>query len=161
MLMKDKYFFLSNFYPCFIELEINGKLCEFNNAEAAFQAQRNPEIANRWSQIKPLEAKRLGDEIITTVPDWEHYQLYAMAKALNAKFKNKILFSQLLLVDKEIVNDNYWGDDFWGVCTNKQTNYTPKGKNLLGKMLTNIKENNNDLNKLNDYIKNELIKDVD
>ena len=161
MLMKNKYFFLSTFYPCSIKLEIDGKICEFNNAEAAFQAQRNPEIADKWSQIKPLEAKRLGDEIITTVPDWEHYQLYAMAKVLNAKFKDKVLFSHLLLIDKEIVNDNYWGDDFWGVCTNKQTNYTPKGKNLLGKMLTNIKENNNDLNKLNDYIKNELIKDVD
>lgn len=47
MLMKDKYFFLSTFYPCDIELEINGKQCRFKSAEAAFQAQKNPEVADR------------------------------------------------------------------------------------------------------------------
>ena len=154
MLMKDKYFFLSNFYPCDIELEIDGKICKFKSTEAAFQAQKHPEIADKWSQIKPLEAKRLGEELVVTVPDWTHYQLYAMAKALHEKFKNRYLLLQLKNIKEEIIEDNYWHDTFWGVCKGE-------GKNMLGKMLTNIKENNNSYEALIEYIENILIKDVD
>ena len=34
-----------------------------------------------------------------------------------------------------------------------------RGKNMLGKMLTNIKENDNNFSKLIEYINNELIKE--
>ena len=159
MLMKDDYFFLSNFYPCDITLEIDGKLCKFKSAEAAYQAQKNYSVADKWSQIKPLEAKRLGNEIEITTPDWEHYRLYAMAKALHEKFKDKYLYIKLLNVNEEIVEDNYWGDTFWGVYTNKKLR--GQGKNMLGKMLTHIKENNNNLELLNNYIKEVLMEDVD
>lgn len=104
--------------------------------------------------LKPLEAKRLGEELVITVPDWTHYQLYAMAKALHAKFKNRYLLLQLKNVNEKIVSDNYWYDTFWGVCKGE-------GKNMLGKMLTNIKENNNNYEALIEYIENTLIKDVD
>lgn len=154
MLMKGKYFFLSNFYPCDIKLELNGKVCYFKSTEAAFQAQKNLEVADRWSKLKPLEAKRIGAEIELTTPDWEHYRLYAMAKALHEKFKDPYLFVLLKNVDEEIVEDNYWKDTFWGKCKGE-------GKNMLGRMLTNIKENNNDLDILNKYIEEELMKDVD
>lgn len=153
MIFKDNYFFLSNFYPCNIELELNGKVCKFINSEAAFQAQKNLAIADKFSRIKGLEAKRIGKELNITTPDWDHYRLYAMANALNGKFKNKLLLVQLKSVDEPIVEDNYWHDTFWGVCKGE-------GKNMLGKMLTFIKDNDNDLQKLYKYIEEVLMKEI-
>ncbi len=53
MQFKGDYFFLSNFYPCNIELELDGKVCKFTSAEAAFQAQKNLSVADKFALIKP------------------------------------------------------------------------------------------------------------
>lgn len=153
MIFKNNYFFLSTFYRSKIEFEINGKLCKFTNAEAAYQAMKNPEIADKFSQIKGLEAKRMEESLKITVPDWGHFKLFAMGKVLHEKFKNRMLFLQLKTIKEPIINDNYWGDTFWGVCKGE-------GKNILGKMLTVIRDTDNDLDKLYDYIKKELLKEV-
>lgn len=151
MLFKDKYNFLNNFFICPITLVINGKVCNFTNVEAAYQAQKNPEIADKFSQVKGLEAKRLDDKLKITVKDWDNYYLYAMANALHAKFSNKVLFLLLKNIKDEIINDNYWKDTYWGV-------YKGEGKNILGKMLMNIRDNDNNLNCLYKYIKDSLSK---
>lgn len=154
MLFKDKYFFLSTFHQATFSMNIDGKECKFSNVEAAYQAQKNPEIADKFSQVKGLEAKRMDDKLIITVPNWERYKLYAMANALHAKFSNKLIFSQLKAIKEDIINDNYWGDTYWGV-------YKGQGKNILGKMLMNIRDNNNDKDILYSYISKELIGEDD
>ena len=152
MLFKDEYFFLSTFYPVPITLIIDGKECKFLNVEAAYQAQKNPAIADRFSQVKGLEAKRMDDKLIITVPDWDNYKLFAMANALHAKFSNKFLFSKLKAIKEDIIHDNYWGDTYWGI-------YKCESKNILGKMLMHIRDNNNDINELYNYIRNELMRE--
>lgn len=152
MLFKDKYFFLSTFYNIPFTLIINDKECRFSNVEAAYQAQKNPEIADKFSQIKGLEAKRMDDKLKITVDDWENYKIYAMANALHAKFQNKILFAQLKAITEDIIHDNYWKDSYWGV-------YKNEGENILGKLLMNIRDNNNDKNILYNYIKTDLLKE--
>lgn len=154
MLFKDKYFFLSTFYPAPFTLSIGDKECKFMNVEAAYQAQKNPQIADKFSQIKGLEAKRMNNDLIITVPNWDKYKLYAMGNALHAKFTNKILFAQLRAIKEDIINDNYWGDKYWGVSKGE-------GKNILGKMLMNIRNNNNDKRILYNYISTELIGEDD
>ena len=155
MLMKDDYFFLSNFYPCDIIIEINGKKLRFKNAEAAFQAQKNYDLAEKFTLLSGSEAKKLGRQIPITTENWNVDRLYAMAKVLHSKFSNYSLLFLLKLVKEEIVEDNYWDDTFWGVCTNKK--YDHVGKNMLGKMLMNIRDNNNDYYVLLAYINKELI----
>lgn len=149
MIFKDEYFFLSTFYITPITLFIDGKECKFTNVEAAYQAQKVPEIADKFSQVKGLEAKRMEGRLKITNPNWEAYSLYAMANALQSKFSNRILYAQLRAIKEDIVHDNYWGDNYWGV-------YKGKGKNILGKMLMCIRDNNNDLDILYNYIKNTL-----
>ena len=156
MLFKDKYFFLSNFYPCDIVVEIEGKKLHFKNAEAAYQAQKNVELAEHFILLSGSEAKKLGRNIPITTESWKTEKLYAMAKALHSKYQNYALLFYLKLVKDEIIEDNYWGDTFWGVCTNKT--YDHKGKNILGKMLMNIRDNDNDYNCLLAYINTELVK---
>lgn len=152
MLFKDKYFFLSTFYISPITLMIDNKECKFTNAEAAYQAQKVPEIADKFSQVKGLEAKRMEDRLKITRDNWEDYHLYAMANALQSKFSNKILYAQLKAINDPIIHDNYWGDTYWGV-------YKGSGKNLLGKLLTFIRDNDNDLDRLYNYIDTTLIKE--
>lgn len=152
MLFKDEYFFLSTFYTSPITLKIKDKECKFSNVEAAYQAQKNPEIADRFSLVKGLEAKRMDDKLIITATDWNNYKLFAMANALHAKFTNKFLFAQLKAIKEDIIHDNYWGDTYWGI-------YKSEGKNILGKLLMNIRDNNNDINVLYDYIRNVLMKE--
>lgn len=151
MIFKNEYNFLNNFYICPITLNIGGKECKFCNVEAAYQAQKIPEIADKFSQIKGLEAKRMDDKLKITVPNWKEYHLFAMANALHAKFENKFLFNMLKTIKEDIIHDNYWGDTYWGV-------YKGEGKNILGQMLMNIRDNNNNLTALNNFIKLNFIK---
>lgn len=153
MIFKDKYFFLSTFYTCPIYLTINDVECRFDNVEAAYQAQKVPEIADRFSQVKGLEAKRMEGKLKITHPDWEHYHLYAMANALHAKFKNTYLKSLLKAIKDPIIHDNYWGDEYWGVCKGS-------GKNILGNMLMILRDTDNDINALYDYISKNLLTEV-
>lgn len=156
MLFKDKYFFLSNFYPCEIVIEINGEKLSYKNAEAAYQAQKNYSVADKFMLLPGAQAKKLGKTIPLTTENWNQERLYAMAKVLHSKFTNYALLFMLKLIKEEIVEDNFWGDTFWGVCTNKK--YDHVGKNVLGKMLMNIRDNNNDYNCLLAYINTDLIK---
>ena len=147
MILKDDYFFLSNFYPCTVVLDIEGRKVIFHNVECAYQAQKNYNLAERFCLLKPLEAKKYGKVIPVTTPYWDRYKLIAMAKALHSKFCNIELLHKLKSVKEEIINDNYWGDKFWGV-------YKGKGKNILGKMLMIIRDSNNNLLELIEYITN-------
>ena len=157
MIMKNtkqgEYFFLSNFYPCDITVDINGKSLTFHSVEAAFQAQKNYDLADKFIFLKPLEAKKLGKEIPITTANWNVERLYVMGKALHQKFKSLQLMTKLIAVTEPIVEDNYWGDTFWG-------RYKNEGKNMLGRMLSNIRENNNDWGSLEYLIKSELIPEL-
>lgn len=153
MLFKNKYFFLSTFYPCDVEVTIKNKNYIFKNVESAFQCRKNEDLAENFLLLKGLEAKKLGEQIEIKDPNWNVNQLYSMGKALHSKFKNFALFFQLKLIKEDIINENFWGDTFWGV-------YKGEGYNILGKMLMNIRDNGNDWTALLVYINMELVKYV-
>jgi predicted NAD-dependent protein-ADP-ribosyltransferase YbiA (DUF1768 family) len=61
-------------------------------------------------------------------------QLDAMEYLLWLKFTQNIFKDKLLSTgDIELIEYNYWGDKFWGVCNGE-------GKNHLGKLLMKIRE---------------------
>jgi ribosomal protein S27AE len=68
-------------------------------------------------------------------PDWEQVKLRIMATIVFQKFnQNKDLAEKLILTgDAELIEGNYWGDTYWGICTNKT--YDNVGENYLGKIL--------------------------
>lgn len=67
MVFKDKYFFLSTFSPCDLQLTIKGEKFVYNNVESAFQAMKNLDLAPKFLLLSGLEAKKLGADIpITT-----------------------------------------------------------------------------------------------
>jgi len=120
--------FLSNFYPC--RVEYDGIV--FPSSEHAFQAAKT-EDWNERNRIRlaksPAEAKQIGRSV-ALVPGWDSARLSVMGGVLKAKFLgNEDLIVKLLATgDSPLVEENAWGDTFWGVCQGV-------GENNLGKLL--------------------------
>lgn len=128
--------FLSNFYPCKVELDG----VEYPSVEHAYQAAKTLDKDERKAFHKrPLptagESKKLGRKLKLR-PDWESVKLQVMENLLVQKFADDHLKGLLQETgDATLIEGNYWGDNFWGVDKKKG------GKNHLGKLLMKIRDN--------------------
>jgi len=131
MKFTGEFEFLSNFYPSVIP----GRFGDYPTVEHFFQAMKTDNIVDQ-EKIRtaetPGKAKRLGRRVQLR-SDWDLIKLGVMWNALFYKFMNPELARRLLAVEGEIVEDNNWGDTFWGVCNGK-------GENILGKMLMDLRD---------------------
>ena len=129
-----KYAFLSNFYSSPIQPFDDGIL--YPTVEHAFQAQKTLNISIRKeiaAQPTPGKAKAIGRNIILR-SDWRDIRIQVMYRALKAKFKDTELAQKLLSTGNEkLVEGNWWGDKYWGVCDGI-------GENNLGELLMKIRE---------------------
>ena len=129
--IKENYF-LSNFYPCTIEY---GGLI-YACAEAAFQAQKviDDSEKEKFVGLFGSQAKYLGRKAALR-PDWEEVKVDIMKNVLYAKFtQNEDLKQQLIATeDAELIEKNWWGDQFWGVCGDI-------GENKLGILLMELRK---------------------
>ena len=147
MLFKDDSGYLSNFYPCFIVLDGT----QYPSVEHAFQAAK-AKIGDKHTYIDfsgkkitmlardyigsartPGEAKRRGKNIKLRL-GWEDMKLGVMEGLVRQKFSNDWYLAERLLKtgDAELIEGNWWGDTFWGVCMGK-------GENNLGKILMKVR----------------------
>ena len=128
---RGKYYFLSNFYEA--NIEFDG--ITYQNNEAAFQAQKvlNNSQKERFSNLNPQKAKKLGRQVKLR-SDWEKVKDNYMYEICKAKFtQNPELAERLLATGEEkLVEGNKWNDTYWGVCNGR-------GKNKLGKILMKIR----------------------
>lgn len=143
-MFKDEFFFLSNFYPCIIimELNINDKLkpLRFYNAESAYQfgkayfARDEIKMNEIQDSEKPSEAKRLGQEIKLRNPAyWENYKLKWMYKVLESKFfqHSELQMKLLHTFPKILIESNYWNDGYWGFDIKKKIGFNNLGLLLM------------------------------
>lgn len=126
-----KYNFLSNFYPCTIEFD--GE--EYPSIEHAYQAAKTLDLDQR-DEIRacntPNKAKKVG-KTVTLRKDWQKIRVSLMENFLQQKFSIPELHKKLIETkDVEIIEGNWWGDTFWGVCNGK-------GDNNLGKLLMKLR----------------------
>lgn len=130
MIFRGKYWFLSNMYPCVIEY--NGYI--FNCAESAFQAQKCPDRVKEFEVINGFEAKRLG-RTVDLVSGWDDKKDQIMSEIIHAKFYQNADLAQKLLetMPEYLVEDNTWGDRYWGRCYGK-------GLNKLGQILDEVRD---------------------
>lgn len=128
---KDSYFFLSNFYPA--EVEFEGR--KYKCAEGAYQAAKTTNLNARlpFEKLNGREAKAAGKRVILR-RDWDTIKLGVMDKIVRSKFQHKDLQIKLLNTGSaELVEGNWWGDTFWGICNGR-------GSNHLGKILMKIRD---------------------
>ena len=129
---RGKYLFLSNFFI----RRIYYKDHWYDSSEHAFQAQKAMNEKDRLyiaSAGHPAEAKKRGKEIECR-PDWDDVRVRIMADIVYQKFVQHADLKDMLLAtgDQELIEGNWWRDDFWGV-------YNGKGLNWLGEILMEVR----------------------
>ena len=121
------YAFLSNAYNCKIEFE--GLV--YNNADAAYEAQKclDKNMMNKFTRLSSAKARAKGRNLPEN-EEFEYDKVNILYKIVLAKFKqNEDLKRKLLDTgDAELINDNTFRDEVYGV-------YNGRGMNILGKTL--------------------------
>jgi N-glycosidase YbiA len=124
--------FLSNMYPCDIEYEG----VRFNSVEQAYQYHKTTSPKERMNILRcnePKKAKVLAKKFKFVREDWLSVRVSLMYKLLKLKFEIPELKEALLLTEGcELIEGNWWGDHFWGVCDGI-------GENNLGKLLMRVR----------------------
>lgn len=133
MMFRDEYEFLSNFY----EIPVTYEGINYRNSEAAFQAAKcvgeNLSYRPSFSRLSGGQAKRRGRQVPLR-SDWEEVKDEVMKEILFCKFRQNPGVAQRLIETGsiELVEDNTWGDTYWGRCNGE-------GKNMLGKLLMEVR----------------------
>lgn len=130
---RDNYWFLSNFYSSSISLD--GLV--YPTVEHAYQAAKSTDVTDRikiQGAATAAEAKRLGRRV-NMRPDWEQVRDDVMLQSLRLKFAPGTPLAVALLEtgDQELVEENFWGDTYWGACGGV-------GENKLGKLLMQVRK---------------------
>lgn len=130
----------SNFTPVRIEFEN----MIFGSVEHAFVASKTTNFRLRRVVAlipanKAGKAKRLG-RTFQLRSNWEKLREEFMKDFVRQKFK-KGLFKEVLLDTgvAEIIEGNYWHDNYWGDCSCESCVDIP-GENKLGKILMKVRE---------------------
>ena len=130
---RGEYEFLSNFYPA--EVSYNG--LTFQNNEAAFQAQKTLDPAEKaqFTTMQPADAKRKG-RIVHLRADWERVKNGIMEEIVRAKFTQNPDLKKKLLATEDIllIEGNTWNDRYWGVDIR-----SGNGQNHLGRILMKVR----------------------
>lgn len=151
MEFRNKYWFLSNMYPCQVTIGLETGIYTFTCAEAAFQACKNPYEVEQFLNIDGFEAKKKGRKVLIDKAKWDATKDECMKLVVEAKFKqNPSLMSQLLAVKGDIIEENRWGDKYWGMCQkldhvedqSRRPVYVLEGQNKLGQILMSIRDAN-------------------
>lgn len=129
MVFRNQFWFLSNMYP--YSMTING--VRYTCVESAFQSFKIKDKEARWqfSNLNGFKAKKLGRRVQLR-SDWNEIKVEVMYRLLKIKFKGE-LGAKLKSIDGHIVEENTWGDTFWGVCRGR-------GQNQLGILLEQIRD---------------------
>ena len=141
---NGEHHFLSNFHPkriCYL-----GEI--YNSVEYAYQAAKvvdNPSFMKRIQNASsPGETKRLAREAYRkgfVRKDWRDVNIKIMRKLLYLKFMSgyiRILF--LDTGEEELIEGNWWHDNFWGDCSCGRQACKEPGLNVLGKTLMELRD---------------------
>jgi ribA/ribD-fused uncharacterized protein len=137
-LFHGEHAFLSNFYPS--PLDYEG--LTYPTVEHAYQAAK---VLDQDGRIKlrdaatPGAVKRMGARVKRR-KDWFSVNLGIMTDLIRQKFTRYPDLGEWLLLtgDRELIEGNNWGDDFFGMVKDDKTGQW-RGENHLGKMLMQVR----------------------
>ena len=121
----------------------------FHTVENAYQAEKviycldmsyeeRREAVRKFQTLTPNQAKRAGRKLSQRSDFdhalWQENSIQLMTTLVQYKFRNNPgLMILLKEIDEEIVEDNTWGDTFWGRCNGV-------GENHLGRILMRVRD---------------------
>jgi len=132
---SGEYRFLSNFWMC----DVPCYDMTYPSSEHAYQAHKTEDMNIRHmicGLSTPGQAKRAGQDLQLR-PHWNGMRVSVMTAILESKFRNNpdLLYRLDRTKCHTLIEGNTWGDTFWGQCP------LGKGKNNLGNILMNIRDN--------------------
>jgi ribA/ribD-fused uncharacterized protein len=130
---SGRYHFLSNFSAA--EVWYQGE--SYPSVEHAYQASKTEDYLERrtiQTAATPNLAKRIGRSV-NLRKDFEVMKTLIMYDLVRQKFRQHPELSEKLLAtgDAVLIEGNWWGDTFWGVCDGQ-------GENHLGRILMEVRE---------------------
>lgn len=129
---EGEYSFLSNFYPHVVKYND----VEYKSVEHAYQdakVLKDTEHKAIQNASTPGEAKKLARSF-NLRPDWDIIKDGIMYELLIIKFSYSYMAEKLLATkDAILIEGNWWGDEYWGMCKGV-------GQNKLGCFLMLIRE---------------------
>lgn len=126
---EGEYAFLSNFS------EVPGTPMTVEHYFQSCKTTDPDEAARIGLAATPGQAKKMGrNPNLHLKPNWEEIKDGVMLEGLRWKFSHPDLREKLLATgDAELIEGNFWGDTYWGVCNGV-------GKNMLGKLLMQVRD---------------------
>lgn len=120
---SGRYRFLSNFF-----IEPDG-----SHVEGEYQAHKTNPPTLSLLTASPRQAKAVGQRLRLRT-DWEDVKVGLMQEFVLYKFTEHPKLRELLLATgyDKLVEGNWWGDTFWGVCRGR-------GSNMLGIILMDVR----------------------
>jgi len=140
---RGTYSFLSNFFNLQNPVDHDG--LKFWTVEHAYQSAKTFDKKDKLviqSLNSASEAKKYG-KTVGMRPDWLSVREAIMLDLVSQKFfNNSELMGRLLLTGKaEIIEGNYWHDNFWGQCFCEScTKLSDPARNVLGCILMAIRD---------------------
>lgn len=143
---RDRWYFLSNFFPAWVEIEhpVSGSIDYAPTAEHAYQMAKTLNSAEKLAILHapgPAEAKKKGRGV-TLRDDWEDVKVTHMHAIVFRKFMDNPHLQTLLLKtgDELLIEGNTWHDNIWGDChCNRRSECQVAGQNLLGGILMQVR----------------------
>jgi ribA/ribD-fused uncharacterized protein len=144
---KGRFYFLSNFYPCRIEHQgiiypsvehyyVALKVNTLQFLDGKYYTA--PDFRELIAKVPlPQDVKKIGQRVKLRV-DWNEKKYNFMLQGIRQKFSDEKL-SELLLDtgDSEIIESNWWHDNYWGRCSCPKCKDT--GQNNLGKIIMQVR----------------------
>ena len=133
-----EYSFLSNFYPCVIDLDGEA----YPTVEHAFQAAKteNPDQRRSIRENQSAVAAKQRGKRVTLRPDWDQVRFGIMETLVRQKFTRYADLREKLLAtgDSELIEGNTWRDITWGAVWNQDKGRWV-GQNYLGRILMKVR----------------------
>lgn len=133
------YRFLSNFWPCSIPMRWWPTPTEDYTALSVEHGYQACKAKNKEDFVRilvaptPAAAKRIA-RTVELRAGWDILKLGLMTKLVRHKFlsNEELRMSLAATYPAELIEGNWWGDRYWGVCGGK-------GENHLGKILMDVR----------------------
>lgn len=131
---RGEFGFLSNMSEC--EVQVGG--ITFNSVEQAYQFHKTSSPTERDKILKaktPKDSKLISKRFKKVRSDWHEVKDKIMYELVKIKFTDNDDYREALCLTKgvELIEGNWWGDHYWGVCNGV-------GKNKLGKILMRVRD---------------------
>lgn len=132
---KNKYRWLSNFYP--VEITLDG--IAYPSVEHAYMSSKSDDTS--WKHFCSDVSNSAGtvkkrSREIQLKPEWDNLKLSIMKECINQKYAQEPFRSKLIATGNQHIQEgNWWGDQFWGVCLK-----SGQGSNHLGKLILSVRD---------------------